>query len=81
MPRNWHPNTFRRRKVIPDKRHRWPVSSNGTAFGFVELQEDTFVALDFNGALIGKFNSLTDARQAIDTATMKVDSAAGVVIF
>jgi len=45
--RNWHPNTFRRRKVIPDKRHRWPVSNNRITF---ELQEDAFVALDTNGA-------------------------------
>jgi len=67
MPRNWHPNTFRRRKAIPDKRHRWPISRNGIAFGFVELQEDTFVAVDINGALVGKFNSLTDARQALVT--------------
>jgi hypothetical protein len=67
MPRNWHPNTFRRHKVIPDKRHRWPVSSSGIAFGFVELQEDTFVALDVNGALVGKFNSLTGAKKALVT--------------
>ena len=54
------------RNVAHDRRHRWPaVSTTGIVVGSVELQGSAFVAYNISGAPIGKFTSLTDARQAV----------------
>ena len=39
--------------------------STGIVIGSVELQGKGFVAYNISGAVIGKFNSLTDARHAL----------------
>jgi hypothetical protein len=57
---------WQERNVAHDKRHVWSVvSDNGIVVGTVELQRNGFVAYDISGAAIGKFNSLSDARQAL----------------
>ena len=41
------------------------MSRNGIVIGSVELQGNGFVAYNISRAVIGKFNSLTDARHAL----------------
>ena len=56
---------WQERNVVPDRRHRWPVSINGVVVGVVELHGLAFVAYTIKGELVGKYNSLSDARQAL----------------
>jgi hypothetical protein len=54
------------RNVAVDRRHRWPaLSTTGIVVGSVELIGTTFVAYNISGNPVGKFASLTDARQAL----------------
>jgi len=49
--------------------HSWPaLSPNGIVTGTVELRGNRFIALDAAGRLVGKFNSLNDARRALTQA-------------
>jgi len=58
-------NKWKERNVAHDRRHRWPVSINGIVMGAIELHGSTFVTYTIKGEPVGKFTSLTDARQAL----------------
>jgi len=65
MAKAYHPRHFRERNVVRDKRHRWPVvSPNGVIVGMIELQGRSFAAYSISGEAIGRFHSLSDAREA-----------------
>ena len=56
---------WQERNVVPDRRHRWPVSNNGVVVGAIEMQRLAFIAYTIKGERVGKFNSQSDARQAL----------------
>ena len=69
-----HPQMLRERRVSVDRRvHSWAVKdyANGTIAGRVELRDDTFTALRVDGQVVGVFDNLTQARQALVPAKRK----------
>ena len=54
-----------RNVAVEYKRHRWPVSVDGAVVGAIELHGSAFVAYSVKGELVGKYSSLSNARQAL----------------
>jgi hypothetical protein len=69
MPKNIHQNSFRERRVVVDRRLRaWPIKDyeSGAVVGRVELShDDRFQAIKTSGEVVGRFPSLSAARQAL----------------
>jgi hypothetical protein len=63
--KRWRDRWKERRVAVDYKRHRWPISHNGVLIGSIELLGNAFVARTISGAAVGQFNSLTDARVAL----------------